>query len=116
MSKPMKILIPMGGYGTRLRPLTWSRPKPLVSLAGKTVIDHVLDMFSSVPNFAAAEFVFSINAQIENQIREHMAKHHPEWKVAFPIDREMRGAIGCLLASKRTPRRSHAGRFLGHNH
>jgi glucose-1-phosphate thymidylyltransferase len=100
MSKPVKILIPMGGYGTRLRPLTWSKPKPLVSLAGKTVIDHVLDMFSSVPNFAAAEFVFSINAQIENQIREHMAKHHPEWKVAFPIDREMRGQSDAFWPAK----------------
>ena len=29
MSKDLQILIPMGGFGKRLRPLTWSRPKPL---------------------------------------------------------------------------------------
>lgn len=39
----MNIIIPVGGLGTRLRPLTWSRPKPLVSVAGKPLLGHVLD-------------------------------------------------------------------------
>ena len=38
----MNIILPVAGLGTRLRPHTWSRPKPLVSLAGRTVLDHVL--------------------------------------------------------------------------
>ena len=42
MTKPLKIVIPMAGFGTRLRPLTWSKPKPLVPLAGKTVLDYLL--------------------------------------------------------------------------
>ena len=44
-SPSLKIVIPMAGYGTRLRPHTWSRPKPLIRLADKMVIDHVLDSF-----------------------------------------------------------------------
>ena len=39
----MKIILPMAGLGTRLRPHTWDVPKPLVPLAGKAMIDHVLD-------------------------------------------------------------------------
>lgn len=39
----MKILIPAAGEGVRLRPHTLSRPKPLLRLAGKTVIDHLLE-------------------------------------------------------------------------
>ena len=39
----MDIILPVAGLGTRLRPQTWSKPKPLVSLAGKTILEHVLD-------------------------------------------------------------------------
>src|SRR5688572_20764726 len=39
----MDIILPVAGLGTRLRPLTWSRPKPLVSVGGKPILAHVLD-------------------------------------------------------------------------
>ena len=39
----MDIILPVAGLGTRLRPQTWSKPKPLVSLAGKPMLAHVLD-------------------------------------------------------------------------
>ena len=44
----MKIVIPMAGFGTRLRPHTWSRPKQLISMAGKPVLAHVLDTFTTL--------------------------------------------------------------------
>ncbi len=39
----MKIIIPAAGEGVRLRPHTLTRPKPLLRLAGKTVIDYLLE-------------------------------------------------------------------------
>ena len=39
----MDIILPVAGFGTRLRPQTWSKPKPLVSVAGKPILAHVLD-------------------------------------------------------------------------
>ena len=39
----MKVIIPAAGRGTRLRPHTHHRPKPLMPVAGKTVLGHVLD-------------------------------------------------------------------------
>lgn len=39
----MDILLPAAGFGTRLRPQTWSKPKPLVSVAGKPMLAHVMD-------------------------------------------------------------------------
>ena len=81
----------MAGFGTRLRPLTWSKPKPLVSLAGKTVLDYVLDMFRSVPHFDKAEFVFILGPMMGDQIREHIAKNYPDWHVDYAVQPEMKG-------------------------
>lgn len=39
----MKCLILAAGYGTRLYPLTESRPKPLLEVGGRPIIDHILD-------------------------------------------------------------------------
>ena len=47
----------MAGYGSRMRPHTWSKPKPLIALAGKTVLDYVLEQFRSVPADFDVEYV-----------------------------------------------------------
>ncbi len=39
----MQILLPIAGAGTRVRPHTHARPKPMLSLAGKPVLGHLLD-------------------------------------------------------------------------
>jgi mannose-1-phosphate guanylyltransferase/phosphomannomutase len=42
--KQMKAVIMAGGEGTRLRPLTCSRPKPMVPVANKPVMEHILEL------------------------------------------------------------------------
>lgn len=39
----MKALIPAAGIGTRLRPHTYTKPKPMIYVAGKQIIGHILD-------------------------------------------------------------------------
>ena len=41
----MKAIIFCGGGGTRLRPLTYKLPKPMVPLQGRTVLEHLFDLF-----------------------------------------------------------------------
>lgn len=54
----MKVIIPLAGKGTRLRPHTHSKAKPLVNLAGKTVLGHIIERIKS--QLDVNEFIFII--------------------------------------------------------
>ncbi|MBN1266224.1 MAG: NTP transferase domain-containing protein [Anaerolineales bacterium] len=84
----MKIVIPMAGYGKRLRPHTWSKPKPLVSVAGKTVLGHVLDQFATLPDI---EEVIFIVGYLGDQVGEYVQTHYPHLKTRFVEQHEMSG-------------------------
>ena len=41
----MQIVIPMSGFGERFRSVGYKVPKPLIEVDGKTIIEHIIDMF-----------------------------------------------------------------------
>jgi len=94
------IAIPMAGLGTRMRPQTWSKPKPLIHLAGRTVLDYVLEQFSSLPRFADARFVLILGPNQEEQVGEYMRANHAEKKVHYVIQEEMRGQSDALYLAR----------------
>ncbi len=66
----MKLVIPMAGFGTRMRPHTWTRPKPLLPLAGKPMLAHILERFRELP---IEEYIFItgwLGEQVETYIHE----------------------------------------------
>ena len=46
----MKLVVLAAGYATRLYPLTLNQPKPLLPVAGKPMLEHVLDNLKSIKN------------------------------------------------------------------
>lgn len=101
MSETFKIFIPMAGWGTRMRPHTWSKPKPLVSVAGKTSLEHLLDMFNSVPDPGNAEFIFIVGPYLgELQVPPFVRENYPGMKAHFVVQNEMKGQSHALWLAR----------------
>lgn len=100
MSSHYKIIIPMAGLGSRMRPLAWSRPKPLLPLAGGTVLDYSLHQFDSLPGLEQAEYVFIISPNQGDLLQKYMQEMHPEKKVHFVVQEEMRGQADALWQAR----------------
>lgn len=90
----------MAGLGSRMRPHTWTRPKPLLYLAGKTVLDHALDQFDSLPGLADAEYIFIVSPNQGDMIQEHMQNVHPDKVVHFVVQEHMRGQSDALMNAR----------------
>lgn len=90
MDQTLKVVIPMAGRGTRLRPQTWSRPKQLISVAGKVVLDHVLSILSTLPNPGEYELI-NIVGYLGDQIAEHIRQNYPQVKSHFIVQDNPRG-------------------------
>ena len=84
----MKLVLPMAGYGTRLRPQTWSKPKPLVSVAGKTILAHFLDSFDSLSQFDEVVFIIGY---LGEQIEEYVGKLYPQLNARYVVQHELSG-------------------------
>lgn len=100
MSQTLKIAIPMGGLGTRLRPHTWSKPKPLIALAGKTILDYVLEQFKSLPDLKNVEYVLIVGPTQLEQVQAHMRQVHPDKVVHYVVQEKMRGQSDALYLAR----------------
>ena len=69
----MKLVIPIAGKGTRLRPHTHTRLKPLLHVAGKPIIGHILDRFKQL-DITDVIFVYS---HFEEQVKEYVESNYP---------------------------------------
>ncbi|KAJ3318704.1 mannose-1-phosphate guanyltransferase [Boothiomyces sp. JEL0866] len=88
----------IGGYGTRLRPLTFSKPKPLVEFANRPMILHQIEALAKV---GVKEIVLAVNYQPEvmvsamNQVEEEF-----KVKITFSIEPEPLGTAGPLSLAR----------------
>src|SRR4030042_5895500 len=91
----MKVLVPLAGSGTRMRPHTWSRPKPLLNVAGKTVLAHVLDPFTSLE---IEEMIFIVG-WLGDQIREYVDANY-DFSTRYVVQEELKGQAHAIYLAK----------------
>jgi glucose-1-phosphate thymidylyltransferase len=91
----------MAGWGTRMRPHTWSKPKPLVSVAGKTSLEHLLDMFKSLPDPENVEYIFILGPYLgEMQVPSFIKENYPDMNAHFVVQHEMKGQSHALWLAR----------------
>jgi len=101
MNETFKIVIPMAGWGTRMRPHTYSKPKPLVSVAGKTTLEHLLDMFKTMPDPDNLEYIFIVGPYLgEQQIPPFIKEKYPNMNAHYIVQHEMKGQSHALLLAR----------------
>src|ERR1043165_5473881 len=101
MSETLKIFIPMAGWGTRMRPHTWSKPKPLVSVAGKTSLGALLDMVNKAPGPEHRDFIFLVGPYLgELQVPPFVRENYPGMRAHFVVQHEMKGQSHALWLAR----------------
>ena len=77
-----------------------AHPKQYLSLAGKTVLDFVLEQFASLPDSLEIEYIFIIGPNQREQVEAHMQKYHPEMIVHYVVQEVMRGQSDALYLAR----------------
>jgi glucose-1-phosphate thymidylyltransferase len=97
----MKVIIPMAGRGSRLRPHTLTIPKPLIPVGGKAIVHRLVEDIASVCSEQIEEIGFVIGdfgADVEKELIEVAAKLGAKGKIFYQL--EALGTAHAVLCAK----------------
>jgi glucose-1-phosphate thymidylyltransferase len=92
----MKAIVPVAGAGTKLRPHTYTQPKALIPLAGKTILSIIVDQLKEA---GITEFIFIIG-YLGEKIQDYVKEKYPDLTVHF-VQQSDRQGIGHAIALTR---------------
>ncbi|CAG8493400.1 1574_t:CDS:2 [Ambispora leptoticha] len=106
----MKALILVGGFGTRLRPLTLTLPKPLVEFCNKPMIQHQIE---GLVKAGVTDIVLAVNYRPE--IMEQILKKYEQQyniRITFSVETEPLGTAGPLALAREILGKDHLPFFV----
>jgi glucose-1-phosphate thymidylyltransferase len=92
----MKAIIPVAGAGTKLRPHTYTQPKALIPLAGKTILSIIVDQLTDA---GINEFIFIVG-YLGEKIQDYVREKYPQLTVHFVYQNERQGIGHAILLTK----------------
>jgi glucose-1-phosphate thymidylyltransferase len=92
----MKAIIPLAGKGTRLRPHTHVTPKPMLRIAGKPVIDYVMD---DLKRLGTIEQIIYITGHLKEKVEDYARKMYP-FDSVFVEQREQKGTADAVALAR----------------
>ncbi len=87
----MKVIVPLAGKGTRLLPLTKRVPKPLVQVAGRPVMDYVMDTVRGLD----VEELIVITGHLKDVVEKYIVKHY-DVPAKFVEQKTLDGTAGAI--------------------
>jgi glucose-1-phosphate thymidylyltransferase len=92
----MKVIIPLAGKGTRLRPHTHVTPKPMLKIAGKPVIDYVME---DLERLGEVEQVVYITGHLKDKVEEYARRKFP-FDAVFIEQKVQDGTAGAVALAR----------------
>jgi glucose-1-phosphate thymidylyltransferase len=93
----MKVIIPLAGKGTRLRPHTHTVPKPMLKVAGKPVMDYVLD---DVRKLGDVSEVVYITGHLKETVEAHARTAYADMPATFIEQKVQDGTAGAVALAE----------------
>ena len=83
----MKAIIPVAGAGTKLRPHTYTQPKALIPIAGKTILSFIVDQLQEA---GVKEYIFIVG-YLGEKIQDYVSVTYPHLITHFVYQNERQG-------------------------
>src|SRR5688500_16785032 len=88
----MKAIIPVAGAGTKLRPHTYTQPKALIPIAGKTILSFIVDQLHDA---GIKEFIFIVG-YLGDKIEDYVRLTYPNLTCHFVQQNERQGTCHAI--------------------
>jgi glucose-1-phosphate thymidylyltransferase len=92
----MKAIIPVAGAGAKLRPHTYTQPKALIPIAGKTILSFIVDQLKEV---GITEFIFIVG-YLGEKIQDYVQATYPQLTTHFLYQNDRLGTAHAIELAK----------------
>ena len=92
----MKAIIPVAGAGAKLRPHTYTQPKALIPIAGKTILSFIVDQLREV---GIKEFIFIVG-YLGEKIQHYVEATYPNLNTHFVYQNDRLGTAHAIELTK----------------